>query len=325
MRAFVTGGSGFVGRALVRRLVGGGHDVVALARSAAAEGELASLGARAVRGDVLSRETLVAGMAGCDVAFNVAGVNAMCLRDPGPMMRVNVEGARNVVAAAAEAGVGRVVHTSSGAAIGEPEGVVATEDTPHRGYFLSRYERSKHEAERAALEESAARGVEVVCVNPSSVQGPGRTGGSARLLIDYANGKLRAIVDTRISIVDVSDCAEAHVLAAERGVSGERYLVSAATLTTREAIDLVARVAGVRHKVATVPRATARAGAAAGAVLATLRRRDPRVCPELVRVLLHGHAYDGSKATRELGLAYTPIEETIRRTLDWYRERGIVS
>ena len=128
---------------------------------------------------------------GCEVAYHVAGMNGFCMRDPGPMLAANVTGTANVVAACGRAGVRRIVYTSSAAAIGEARGVTATEDTPHRGSFLSAYERSKYEAELAAVREAERHALELVCVNPASVQGPGRTGGTARLILDYANGRLR--------------------------------------------------------------------------------------------------------------------------------------
>ncbi len=120
----------------------------------------------------------------------------------------------------------RVVHTSSAATIGEAPGVVGREDTPHRGWYLSNYERSKTEGEHAAFAAGREPGVEVVCVNPSSVQGPGRAGGTARFLLAFLDGRLKAFVQTHVSLVDIADCAEGHVLAAQRGVAGERYLLN---------------------------------------------------------------------------------------------------
>lgn len=319
----LTGGSGFVGGAILRRLVAAGWEVRALARSAASAATVEGLGATPVPGDVLDLDALVAAMTGCRSVFHVAGVNAMCLRDPRPMVRVNVEGSENVVRAAARAGVGRIVHTSSAAAIGERRGTIGREDSQHRGSFLSSYERSKFVAERRALARAGELGVEVVCVNPSSVQGPGRTGGSARLLLDLVNGRLPALVDTTLSIVDVADCAEAHLLAHERGSAGERYLVNGATLTTRDAVDLLRRIAGAPERVRFVPGWLLAAGGAAVEAGARLARRDPPVCREAVRTLLHGHRYDGSRAERELGLRYTPLEETLARTLAWYAESGL--
>jgi dihydroflavonol-4-reductase len=321
---FVTGGTGFLGRALVERLVADGRRVRALARSDEAAQASAQLGAEPVRGDVLAPETLAAAIDGCELGFHVAGLNAFCLRDPSPLYRVNVEGSRNVVRAASSAGVRRLVYTSSAATLGEPEGTVGDETTVHRGSFLSHYERSKLEAERAVLELAAKAELDVVCVNPSSVQGPGRTGGTAKLLLDFLNGRLPALVDSRLSLVDIADCTEGHVLAASRGARGERYVLSGATLTVREAIALLSRVSGVHRPVRTLPSVVARALAGAVEAVGRIRRRRPPVCREMVRTLLHGHAYDGSRATRELGLVYTPIEETIRRTLAWYEEQGLI-
>ena len=323
-RVFLTGGSGLIGGALAGRLLARGDEVVALARSEAAERALAARGARVVRGDVLDEAAMADGMAGCAVAYHVAGVNTMCPDDPAALIHVNVRGAEMAVRAAARAGVGRVVLTSSAAALGEPEGTVGSETSPHRGTYLSVYERSKHEGEVAAFAAALVAGVKLVAVNPSSVQGPGRAGGTGRILIAYLNGRLRAFVDTSISLVDIDDCVEAHVLAAERGVPGERYVISGATLTTREALELVAGISGVRREVRILPPAVARVGGALVEGAFRVRGRTPPVCREMVRTLLHGHRYDGAKATRELGLAYTPVAETFRRTIEWARAEGLV-
>lgn len=321
---FVTGGSGFVGGALVARLVEEGRTVRALARSGDAAASLAGAGADPVHGDLADPTSLTDGMRDCDVVFHLAGVNAMCRRDATPMFRANVEGSARVVRAAAQAGVGRVVHTSSAAAIGEARDTVGREDSPHRGWFLSRYEESKYLGEREALALGRTLGVEVVCVNPSSVQGPGRTGGSARLLLDLLNGRM-PIVDTFLSIVDVADCTEGHLLAASRGVPGERYLLSGVTLQTRHAVALLRAETGRPRRVRRLPRGAASVAGALGGAAAVLTRRDVPMCPELARTLLHGHRYDGSRATRELGLPYTPIRDTIDRTVRWYRSRGLLT
>jgi dihydroflavonol-4-reductase len=322
--AFLTGGTGFVGGALLRRLVSEGRAVRALARTPAGRELVRSLGAEAVAGDLADGVALRRGMAGCRVVFHAAGVNAMCLPDPGPMLRANVDGAAGVVQAAAAAGVPRVVHTSSAVTIGEAAGEVGTEATAHRGSYLSQYERSKHLGEQAVLAEGRRTGVEVVCVNPSSVQGPGRTGGTARLLIGYLSGRLRWTVDATFSLVFVDDCTSAHLLAARRGAAGERYLVSGATLTVREAVALLGRVAGVGRRVRYLPAWTASAGAAVVGGAWHLAGRQAPVCREMARVLRHGAAYDGSKATRDLGLAYTPLEEWLRASVAWYRAEGLV-
>jgi dihydroflavonol-4-reductase len=298
--------------------------VRALARSEGSARALTEAEAEPVRGDVLDADSLRAAMAGCEVVYHVAGLNALCLRDPSALFEVNVEGSRNVVRAAADAGVRRVVYTSSAAAIGETRGTVGSERSPHRGSFLSSYERSKYEAEQAVLGVARETAVEVVCVNPASVQGPGRATGSTKLLLDYLNGRLKVIVDAMISLVDIADCTEGHLLAEARGRPGDRYLLSGATVTVREGIELLERLTGVHERVRTLPPIVATAGAVAAETAARLRRKSPRLCRDLVRTALHGHAYDGTKATRELGLTYTPLAETIRRTVAWFRQEGLI-
>lgn len=320
----VTGGSGFLGGALIERLVAEGREVRALARSAESAADVERRGARPVRGDVLDPTSLRAATRGCETVFHLAGLGTICRRDPRPLLRTNVEGSTNVVRAAALEGVRRLVHTSSGAAIGEAKGTVGREDTPHRGSYLSTYERSKYLAERRVLALGAELDVDVVCVNPSSVQGPGRTSGSATLLIRFASGRLPVAIDTTVSIVDIADCAEGHLLAETRGARGERYLLSGAALSIRGAVGILRRIAGRPKRVRFLPGWVALGAAGTIELGARALRVDPPFCRDAARTLVHGHRYDGSRATRELGLDYTPIEETLRRTLSWYTDRGLV-
>ena len=323
-RVFLTGGSGLVGGAVLERLARHGDQVVALARSEAAEGVVRRRGASPLHGDLFEAEILARGMEGCETVFHVAGINRLCAGDPAPMLRVNVEGTAATVRAAARAGVRRLVYTSSAATIGERRGTVGIEGSPHRGTYLSSYERSKREGEQAALAIGRETGLEVVCVNPSSVQGPGRVGGTGRILLAFLDGRLRVFVKTNISLVDIDDCAAGHLLAGERGAPGERYLLNGATLTISEAFALASEVAGVERRPRLVPRAAAIAGAAAVEGVFRLRGRQPPVCREMVRTLLHGHRYDGSRAERELGMSYTDPRETMRRTVEWAREEGLL-
>jgi dihydroflavonol-4-reductase len=323
--AFVTGGTGFVGGAILRRLLADGREVRALARSDTAAASIAELGATPVRGDLAEHAALVAAMRGCDAVFNVAGVNRMCPRRPGDLYRVNADGAGAVVRAAADAGVGRVIHTSSSAAIGEAAGTIGREDSPHRGSFLSHYERSKFLGEQLVRRLGRELAVDVVCVNPSSVQGPGRETGTARLLLAVARAHRAMLVRSWFSIVDVDDCAEGHMLAERHGHPGERYLLSGATLSMGEAIDLLRAETGGPRRVVWIPRAVVRAVIPVTALVARASRaEEPEVCPAVLRALLHGHRYDGSRATRELGVSYRPVEETLRRGLAWFAERGLL-
>lgn len=320
---FLTGGSGFVGGDLLGALVAAGREVRALARSAGAAEAVAAAGATPVRGDLFDRAALLEGMRGCATVFHAAGVNATCLRDPTPMLRANVDGVGVVVRAAAAARVAKVVHTSSAAAIGEAAGTIGREDTAHRGAFLSNYERSKFLGERRALSLGDELGLPVVCVNPASVQGPGRINGSAQLLLDIVNGRLPLLIDTWLSVVDIEDCTAAHLLAETDGVPGRRYLVSGASFDVRTAVAVLRRATGRPGRVWFVPRAVARAGGALAGAAGRVLRRDGLVCAETVRTLMHGHRFDASLAERELGLRYTPLETTVRRTLTWYAAQGL--
>jgi dihydroflavonol-4-reductase len=322
---FITGASGFVGGAVLRHLVAAGHEVRALARSDEASERVTRLGAVPVPGDLFDPDALLRGMRGAATVFHVAGVNATCVRDAEPMRQANVDGAERVVRAAAAAGVARVVHTSSAATIGEVEGSVGTEGSPHRGSFLSAYERTKFLAERRVRQLGRDLEIAVVCVNPSSVQGPGRTEGSARLLLEIVNRPRPAIVDTWLSIVDVDDCAAGHLLAAEHGRPGERYLLNGASITTLDAVALLREVSGRPTHLLRLPRAAARLAGAAGGLAAHVLRRPLPICPEVARTLLHGHRFDGSRAERELGLRYRPLRDTVSCTLEWYAAQGLIA
>jgi dihydroflavonol-4-reductase len=324
-RVFITGASGFLGQAICTRLVAQERDVIALARSDAAANVVTGLGARVHRGDILDDDSLSGAMEGCGVVYHVAGVNGFCLADPASLYKANVLGSHNVAAAAHRAGVTRIVYTSSAATIGEPKGTVGSETSAHRGFWLSQYERSKFEAEAAVFLTAARAGIDVVSVNPASVQGPGRTSGTARLLIDYANGQLKVALDTTMSIVDVADCAQGHILAETRGAPGARYILSGATLKVSEAIALMAEITGIRSSPVMLPSIAARAAAYGTEIWGRLQRRNPSYCREMISTLLHGHAYDASLSQRELGLVYTPVETSVATTVAWYRNEGFIA
>lgn len=322
MRVAVTGGSGVVGGAVVRHLVAAGHEVRALARSRSSADSVASLGAAPVEGTITDHPALVAAFSTCEVVYHVAGVNEMCSLDPAGMYRANVEGTRAVLRASAAAEVRRMVFTSSAATIGERKGEVAREETSHRGYYLSQYERSKHHAEQVAFTETTP--VEVVAVNPSSVQGPGRATGTGRLILQILRGRLPYVVEADVTLVDIDDCARGHLLAAEHGHPGERYLLSGFTTRVTAAVDLAAEVLGRAVSVRTIPLPVARAAAFLVGGVSRLTRRRPPLCPEMVRVIAHGHRHDGSRATRDLGLDYTPLRETLSRMVEWFRSEGLL-
>ena len=239
------------------------------------------------------------------------------------MFEVNVAGSRTVVLAARAAGVAKLVYTSSAATLDVASAGGAGGRRGSRR-FLSNYARSKYEAEQAVLEASASTGLSVVCVNPASVQGPGRTSGTARLLIGFLNGKLPAAVDGPLNVIDIADCTRGHLLAEERGVPGERYLLCGASMTLRSGLALLSRLTGLDDPPRFLPPSLALAASACIEALARVRGKHTRFCREMVRTLIEGAPYDGSRAARDLGLDYTPVETTMRRTISWYVEQGLI-
>ncbi len=264
-------------------------------------------------------------MGGIGVVYHLAGVNEMCSRDPGSMDRVNIDGSVAVVRAAAAAGVRRVVCTSSAVAIGEREGMIGDEHTVHSGEYVSAYAASKHLAEMAAFEEADRLGVDLVAVNPSSVQGPGRATGSAELLLRSLNTQRPLLVDTTLSIVDIEDCTTGHINAAEYGRAGERYILSGATLSIAEAVVLLSEAVGREIHPRWLSRGLVRTVGMTAARLAAVVRPSLGICPELITTLLHGHRFDGSRASTELGFTYTEVSDTINRTVRWFEEQGLIT
>ena len=319
MTVLVTGGTGVVGTPVVRYLVEAGREVRGLARSDASALLLAGMGATPVAGDICDPESLARALAGCEVVYHIAGRVSFCPRDPDRLYEVNVEGTRNVVRAARRAGVRRLVHTSAVVALGEEPGTVGRETTSHRGYYLSHYGRSKHQGETAAL--AGGGDMEVVVVNPSSVQGAGRVTGTGGLLLQAVNGRFRFMVDTPISIVDTDDCARGHLAAEQRGVPGERYVLSGFTIAIRRLAALMGDLTGHQYRMRFIPRGVLAPVSPFADLLGRTVRSVP-LCRETVLLMRFGASYDGSRATRELGLEYRSARETFARALESFRAAG---
>jgi dihydroflavonol-4-reductase len=240
------------------------------------------------------------------------------------MDRVNVDGTRAIVEAAADAGVGRVVVTSSAATIGEAAGTIGAEHTAHTGDYLSPYARSKHRGEEVAFATAADLGVDLVAVNPSSVQGPGRAGGSAKLFLHAIRSERPWLYETDLSVVDIADCTAGHVAAAERGRSGERYLLSGATIKVSDAVAMVGEALGRPVRPRWISEGVLRTVGRPAARLVARVRPDAGICPALIDTLLHGHRFDASKSERDLGLEYRSIRNTLERTVSWFRAEGLI-
>ena len=321
-RVLVTGGTGFVGGLVLARLVAEGRAVRALVRQPADRERLPTPRVELALGDLGDEESLARAADGCATVFHLAGVNQLCMPDPAPLYQVNVEGTRRMLQAAKRAGVRRVVHTSSAATLGGDGSRAMDESAPAPSSFTSHYARSKFQAEQLALEFG---GVDVVAVNPSSVQGPGRTTGTAKVFIGYLNGRLPFDLPARFGLCYTEDCIAGHLLAEAKGRAGQRYVLNSATLSNREAIDLIAVIAGLTERPRTLPVPVAMTAAALAEAVAALRGRPSRLCREAVRTLAHPHLYDGSRAERELGVRYTPLRSAMEATVGWYYQQGLVN
>lgn len=325
-KAFVTGGTGFVGSHVVRRLLAQGTAVKALVRDPERASNLAGLDVERVRGDLRDRASLEAGLAGCDALFHVAADYRLWARNPHELFDSNVQGTKNILEAARKRGVQRVVYTSTVSAVGRPgwDGVGDETLDPTPEQLIGPYKTTKFLAELEAR-KFASQGLPLVIVNPSTPIGshdvkPTPTG---RIVVDFLNRRMPAYLDTGLNLVDVEDVAAGHLLAAEKGKPGQRYILGNKNLSLKEILDLLSDITGLPSPKFRVPYAAAYA---AGWVSTTLCRvsggSEPRVPLDAVRMARHSMFFDASKAVRELGLPQTPVKDALSKAVDWFRANG---
>ena len=322
----VTGGTGFVGAAVIRHLVVAGHRIRALARPGSDRRLLADLPVEMVDGDLTDAASLPRILKDCGCLFHVAAFYSLWARDRRLFYDINVEGTRCILQAAADAGVRRVVYTSTVGALGIPEGGgVGTEETPvSLADMAGDYKRSKFLAEEVAR-TYARRGLAVVIVNPSTPVGPGdvKPTPTGQMIVDFLQGRMWAYLSTGLNLVDVDDVAAGHLLAAERGRVGERYILGRRNLTLREIFELLGRLTGIRP-----PRLKVSAGMILPLAHLTewvadhITGRPPLVPVDAVRMARKTMFFDSSKAVRELGLPQSPVEEALARAAQWFRANG---
>jgi dihydroflavonol-4-reductase len=283
--------------------------------------DLGDLDVEWVVGDITDRESLKAAMRGAHLVFHCAADYRLYASDPAEIYRNNVDGTRNVLEVAAELGVERVVYTSSvGTLALDGERRPANENARARiDDMVGDYKRSKFLAEQIA-EEWVERGLSVVVVSPSTPIGerdvkPTPTG---KIIVDFLNGRMPAYVDTGLNVVDVHDVAAGHLLAAERGRPGERYILGNVNLTMQELLGLLAQLTGKQPPRFKLPHWLPLAIAHIEAPVARLLGRDPRVPLDGVRMSKAFMFFDGSKAVRELGVPQSPIEPAFERAVSWF-------
>ena len=333
MKCFVTGASGFIGANLVQELVARGHRVKALLREKSDTRGLAGVQFERVSGDVSDRELLRTAMRGCDWCFHVAASYHLWLRDYAPMFTANVAGTRNVLEAAAQAGVSRIVYTSTVGCIGLPrvgEGrLVPTDETApvSEAQMSNPYKRSKWQAELVAI-EFARKGLPIVIVNPTAPVGPRdvKPTPTGQVIVDFLNRAMPAYLDTGLNWVHVRDVAVGHILAAERGRFGERYILGHAegNWTMKEAFAVLEEITGVAAPRWRIPYWVALAAAHVNEAISAVTGKPPKAPLGGVRMAKHKMFFNPAKAIRQLDLPQTPPRQALADAVEWFRAQGYV-
>ena len=319
----VTGATGFLGWHVAKRLLARGDEVRALVRSTS---KVPELDVEVVAGDLRDPESLRRAVAGCQVVYHVAADYRLWAKDPRELYASNVQGTRNLLLAAREAGVERIVYTSTVGCIGIPQdrpGDEATEVSLEE--MTGAYKRSKFQAEQVAL-EFARSGLPVVIVNPTTPVGdhdfkPTPTG---KVVVDYLKGDMPAFVDTGLNLVDVNDTAAGHLLACECGRIGERYILGCENLTLQQILERLATVSGGQAPRWRIPYGVAYAAGLASTGWANLTGHEPRAPLDGVKMARKKMFVSQDKAKRELGFNPGPVDGALKRAVDWFRANGYV-
>ncbi|HTT00484.1 MAG TPA: hopanoid-associated sugar epimerase [Steroidobacteraceae bacterium] len=325
MRALVTGVTGFVGAAVARVLIAHGWQVRGLVRSGARERNLQALALEIAPGELADRAALERALTGCDALFHVAADYRLWAPDPRELYRTNVDGTRNVLQAARAAGVRRIVHTSSVAAVGLPsDGSPGDERTPVAlADMIGHYKRSKFLAEEF-VRGWAQPGEQVVIVNPSTPVGPGdvKPTPTGQIIVDAARGRTPAYVDTGLNVVHVDDVAAGHLLALERGKSGERYILGGEDLLLRDILRMIAELVGRKPPRVRLPHAAVLPVAYIAEGFARLTGRTTRITVDGVRMARKRMFFSSARAARELGYRSRPARAALEDAVRWFADNG---
>jgi dihydroflavonol-4-reductase len=319
--ALVTGASGFLGWHVANLLVERGHPVRALVRPGSV---VSGLDVETVTGDLRDAASLDRAMAGCQLVFHAAADYRLWAKDPSEIYRSNVDGTRNVLEAAKNAGVARVVYTSTVGCIGIPPQGLGDERTPvSLEEMTGDYKKSKFMAEQIAL-EYARSGLPVVIVNPTAPVGshdvkPTPTG---KIVLDFMNGAMPAFIDTGLNIVDARDCAKGHLQACDRGRIGHRYILGAENLTLQQILFKLAEITGRKPPTAQIPYAVAYSAGMFSTAWAQLTGRPPRVPIDAVRMAKKKMWVSHQKARHELGFHPGPADIALSNAIEWFRTKA---
>ncbi len=327
MKLFVTGATGFVGAHVARLAAAQGAELRLLTRATSNLKNLPK-GADVVVGDLREPQRFASALQGCDAVIHVAADYRLWVPDPAEMYKANVEGTRELLRLAREAGVRRVVYTSSVATMGFHGNAVVDEGTPvSEADMIGHYKRSKWMAEQVAM-EAARAGQQVIVLNPTTPIGaldtkPTPTG---RIVVDFLNRNFPAYVDTGLNLVDVEEIARMHLVALERGTAGGRYILGGENLMLKQILDRLAAITGLPSPTMKVPHAVAMAFAFFDeTVTGKLRGREPRATMEAVRMGKKMMFASSAKAERELGLRVMSVEGALRAAVAWFVANGYVT
>lgn len=327
MTTLVTGATGFVGSAVVRDLLSAGHSVRVLARPGSDRRNLTGLPLDIAEGDLLGRASLERACKGCSALFHVAADYRLWVPNPPAIYRVNVEGSVNLLQAAAQAGIQRMVYTSSVATLGlNADSSPASEDTPvSLADMIGHYKRSKFLAEEAVQKLVQAQGLPVVIVNPSTPIGPRdvKPTPTGKLIVDAAAGRMPAYVDTGLNLVHVDDVARGHRLAFERGAIGQRYVLGGQDMALKEILFAVARLVGRQPPRLRLPHNLVLPIAYAAEAWARLvPGHEPLATVDGVRLSKKRMYFSSAKAQRDLGYQTRPVQEALTEAIAWFRAQG---
>ena len=323
MKVLVTGSTGFIGAAVTRSLLAHGVDVRVLIRPTSDLGNLAGLGVEQCPGDLRDPVSLRRALSGCRQLYHVAAHYALWAPDPQVFYDSNVSGTRHLMEAAGQAGIERIVYTSTIGTIGLPAGALGTETTPVTLLQMTgHYKRSKFLAEEEVL-KLTREGLPVVIVNPSAPIGPRdiKPTPTGQIIVDFMKRRMKAYIDTGMNLVDVEDVAAGHLLAMEKGRIGERYILGNQNLSLYEVFKLLSNLTGIPAPRVRLPRASILPLAYANQWLSDyVTHRPPRIPLDGVRMAKYLMHYDSAKAIRELGLPQTPVDSALEKAVRWFRD-----
>jgi dihydroflavonol-4-reductase len=329
-RVLVTGAGGFIGSALARHLLDREVEVVALVEPGADAGNLETMDVKQVVGDLREPASVQKAISGCRAAFHVAALYRFWARDPGDFYSVNVGGTRNVLAAAAEAGVERLVYTSTVGTLGleQVSGTTAADERsfPEIHHLYGSYKRSKYVAEHEVL-RAAAEGLPVSLALPTFPLGPGDRAPTptGKLVLDFLNGRVPGYVDTVLNVVHVDDVAAGHVLALEKGRPGRSYILGGENLSLERVLGELATLTGLPRAKLKVPRSVSLAVAGVSELVeGKILRRHPSIPLEAARMSTSTMAFDDTRARSELGYAPRPAVQALEASARWFVDSGAV-